>query len=378
MSEAKDSPAIVRAVTAGYVIGVLGGTLQPLLVGALIDGVGLDAGRAGLLGSIELVAVAIASFALAPRMGTLSRRHLCIAGALLAALGDGSAAFAVSFPALAVCRALAGIGAGTVLSISNAAVAACRNPERVFAQSTILGTIAFTVLLAILPPAITKFGHRGAFGAMALVALVLVPLLRGLSNEAAGPSTGGSRAPAGAALGIATMLGATLLFFGQSGVWAFAERMATTAGLGPEAIGGVLAASTLAGLGGAGLAGRIGSSRGRTWPLVGSIAATGASLLALVYAVEPIAFSAVLVVNGIAYLFMLPYVLGVAAALDVEGRWSAATIGAATVGAALGPGVAGPIVAGVGTLALGWVVFAASLLAAALVAPVGLHLDAAS
>lgn len=372
---ADDSATVVAAVCAGYTIGVLGGTLQPLLVGALIDDLHFEAIDAGLLGSIELAAAALAAFVLAPRMGTLSRRVACLAGGVLAVCGNGGSAIAGTFAALAACRFVAGIGAGTVLSISNGAVAGCRRPERVFALSTIAGTIALTALFALLPPVIARFAYRGAYGSMALVALALLPLLGWVPDVAVRDLDQKPATMAHAALGVATLLATALLFFGQSAVWTFAERLALNAHLSHELTGMVLAASTLAGLGGAALASRIGSAGGRTRPLVAGVVTNGASMLALAYAGSPLTYSAVIVVNGIAYLFMVPCLLAVAAALDAQGRWAAAGIGAATIGTALGPGIAGPIVAGAGYGALGWLAFAASVLAAAALTPVARSLD---
>ena len=56
----------------------------PLLIGSLIDGFGLDEVGAGILGSLELGGLAIASLLLAPRVDRMSRRHLAICGAIAA------------------------------------------------------------------------------------------------------------------------------------------------------------------------------------------------------------------------------------------------------------------------------------------------------
>ena len=116
MAQRDDPAGMVWAVTAAYTIGVLGGNMQPLLIGALIDGLHLDAGSAGLLGSIELAAVALASFVLAPRMGTISRRALSLMGAALAVCGYGGSVVTGTFAGLAVCRV--GIGVAVALVVS--------------------------------------------------------------------------------------------------------------------------------------------------------------------------------------------------------------------------------------------------------------------
>ncbi|MFQ5699136.1 MAG: hypothetical protein ACE5IL_12725 [Myxococcota bacterium] len=50
-----------------------------------------------------------------------------------------------------------------------------------------------------------------------------------------------------------------------------------------------------------------------------------------------------------------PFLMGAAAGLDRQGRWSAAAAGAMAIGAAVGPGLAGWLVEGWDYAALGWV-----------------------
>jgi predicted MFS family arabinose efflux permease len=374
-ADSTDPAGILWAVTASYTIGVLGGNMQPLLIGSLIDGLRMDAGTAGLLGSIELSAVALASFVLAPRMDTISRRVLIRVGAALATLGYISSALPESVASLAVCRVIAGVGAGMVLAIGNATVAACRHPERVFARTTIAGTILITVLLALLPLVIARFTYRGGYLGLGAITLVLAPFLWRIPDTVAGGQQHAEDGVTHYGLGIATLTAAGLLFFCQSALWAFSERIAILARLSHEQIGLALSGSTLAGLCGAALASWIGTRRGRTLPLITGILATGLTLLGLVHTGAPATYTGMLIANGIAYLFMVPYVFGTAAALDRQGRWGAATVGAATIGAAFGPGIAGPVIAAAGYTAMGWVVFIVSLLSAMAIAPVGLALD---
>lgn len=374
-TEPKDDTRILGAVTAAYTIGVLGGNMQPLVIGALIDSLGMDPGDAGTLGSIELAAVATAAFFLAPRMAAISRHALVLTGAALVACGYLGSAAVQSFLALAGWRIVAGIGAGMVLAIGNATVSAARRPDRVFAQMTAIGTVLITVVLALLPVGIRAFAYRGAYAGLGLIVLALLPLLLWIPQTATTAHARHAPAATPARWGTAAAAAAALLFFGQSAMWAFSERIALTAQLNQADIGFALSGSNLAGLCGAIAANWIGTGRGRSVPLVSGILATGVTLLALVYTRTPAEYWVVLVLNGIAYLFMVPYVMGTAAALDPQGRWAAATVGAATVGAALGPGIAGRVVATAGYTALGWMMFAGAVLSAAAVAPVGLRLD---
>ena len=374
-TERTEDLRILGAVTAAYTIGVLGGNLQPLVIGALIDSLGLDAADAGFLGSIELAAIAVASFVLAPRMAAIPRRALIVAGGVLAASGYICSALVQSFIALAVCRVVAGTGGGIVLAIGNAAVSGCQRPQRMFAQMIVVGTLLITGILAVLPAAVAAWGYHGAYAGMALVVGALLPLLLAIPDRAMVDQSHRAADSAHAALGIATAAAAVLLFFGQSAMWAFSERIAIAAQLTRAQISVALSGSTLAGLCGAVGANWIGLRYRRTSPLLAGILATGGTILALVYARGPVAYTTILVANGIAYLFMVPYVMGTAAALDPHGRWAAATVGAANVGAACGPGIAGKVIEAAGYTPMGWLIFAGALLSAAAVAPVSRALD---
>ncbi len=377
MRDETDSAALLAAVTAAYTIGVLGGNLQPLLIGALIDSLHMDASRAGLLGSIELAAVATASFIVAPRIGRVPRRSLILLGAAAAAAAYGASALPQSFAAFIPLRVLAGAGAGVVLAVGNATVSACRHPDRVFARMTLAGTVLITIVLALLPLLITRFAYRGGYIGMAVLCLLLLPLFAWIPDLPPAAEVHGDAPMSQAVLGAATLLSAALLFFNQSGVWAFSERLAVLAHLDHEQIGFALSFSTFAGLLGAGLAARVGTQAGRTLPLLVGVLTTGLTLVALVHVNTPRAYVAILTLNGIAYLFMVPYVFGTAAALDRQGRWAAATIGAATIGAALGPGIVGPVVQTYGYAGLGSIVLAFTCISAAAVAPVARALDRA-
>lgn len=376
-TERTDDLRILAAVTAAYTIGVLAGNLQPLVIGALIDSLGLDAADAGFLGSIELATIAAASFVLAPRMAAIPRRTLIVAGGALAAAGYICSAVARSFIALAVCRVIAGTGGGMVLAIGNAAVSGCQRPDRMFAQMIVAGTLLITGILAALPAAVAAWGYQGTYGGMAVVVGVLLPLLLWIPDRAMVEQAHGGTHAAHAALGMATAAAAVLLFFGQSAMWAFSERIAIAAELNRAQISVALSGSTLAGLCGAVGANWIGLRYRRTSPLLTGILATGGTILALVYTRGPVAYTTILVANGIAYLFMVPYVMGTAAALDPHGRWAAATVGAANVGAAFGPGIAGKVIAFAGYVPMGWLIFAGAILSAAAVAPVSRRLDRA-
>lgn len=377
-AQQRDAPEGSRgslvSIVAATGVGLGGSTAMPQLLGALIDGRGLEASAAGLLGSLELGMVAIASLLVAPRVGRTSRLGLALGGAALAALGHLASAAADSYALLAVARLVAGCGAGLALAAGNATVAAAADPDRLYARVSVLGGLAAAVLLLLLPYAIVPLGWRGGYLALGAVCLVLAPLLRGLP---AAPVTSTVRAPDAPhrLLGLGTLAALLLFSLGEGSVWSFTERIGAHTGLPLVAIGRVLGLATVVGLAGAALAAWLGTRAGRSTPLLVGVLGFAVSTFALGYVHTPTAYVVLLLGWSLSFFFALPYLMGTAAALDRRGGWTAAAAGIMTVGIGLGPAVGGTLLAVGGFAGLSWLVGGSCLAGLALVIPVTLILD---
>ena len=369
-----DPKGLLIAAVAASSAGLLGTNTLPLIVGALIDGLGLEPARAGALGSAELGAVALASLALAPRMAQLSRRTLALAGVLGVTVGYLASSFAGGFGSLLAARLVAGLGAGAALAAVNATLAGSDDPDALYARLTVLGGLVAACVLAALPFALGPWGHRGGFAALAAFALVCLPVTRRLPARAGGAAPSLAPLP-NRGLAALALLGLLLEASLNNALWSFSERIGLGAGTPPEAVGAVLGGATLAGLAGAGLAAALSTRLGRALPLVSGVAAATAARGAITQVETPVAFAALQVAWASAYLFTLPYVLGTLAALDRQGRWSAAAIAAITIGSAIGPGVAGGVVESAGVEGLGLVVVVGGSVVLALLGSVGRAID---
>ncbi len=372
----RDTAKLLFAVVGASAIGLAGTNALPLLLGALSEGLGLEPDAAGVVGSVELACVALASLSASTRVHRLSRRRLALVGGVLAVLGHLSSAFADQYAMLLAARALAGIGEGLALAAANAASAAAHDPERLFAKVAIVGGLGAAALLAVLPLASGGYGYRGGFGVLAGVCLASLPLLLWLPRPPGlGPLHFGTRERGHGARAAPVLIAAMVLAAGEGALWAFTERIGAAIGLSGPAIGGLLAATTAAGLIGAGVATWLGTRAGRVRPLALGLLGLAASTLAVSYASDTGLYAGGLLVWGLSFFFVTPYLLGTAAALDPSGRYVAASSGMTSIGIALGPALGGLVVASASNAALGWLVCACALLALALVAPVALSLD---
>jgi predicted MFS family arabinose efflux permease len=374
-SSRRDPGGLFTAALAAFTVALSSTNALPLIVGSLIDGMALGEDAAGLLGSLELGAMALGTLALAPGMDRISRRGLARVACLAAAAAHVASAFADGFVSVAALRTAAGLAEGGVLAAANAAVASSLDPDRLFARVTIGGGLAAALLLAALPPVIEWGEHRGAFLALGALSLACLPLLRWLPGAPAREERSGDGRAIQRGLALALLVGGFLLAAGEGAIWAFSERIGLRVGLSAEAIGIALGAATLVGLLGAAAAAWLGASRGRSAPIAVGVAVTGASCLALAYTLDPSAYVVLQLVFGVAYMFSLPYLMGAAAALDPMGRVAAGLGGISLVAAAAGPGAGGLLLTWGSYPMLGWVALVGALLAIVAILPAALALD---
>ena len=378
MSETRDPGTLLWAAAAATGVGLLGSNALPLLVGAVIDGIGFDVRQAGLLGSVEIGAMGLASLLLAPRVGSISRRGVALVSAAIVAGAHLASAFTEDFGSLMALRLVAGLSEGCIFATANAVIASSADPDRLYARVTVVGALAAAALFVALPHAIELWSQRGAFAALAAVALLCVPLL--LLLPASAPAGTHSEILGGGLLrgpASALLLAAFVLSVGEGAIWTFVERIGAGVGLDIDAIGLVLAATTVAGVSGAALAAWLGTRLGRTLPLLLGMSAVGLASVTLGYARGPGAYVAAELVYNTAYLFVAPFLLGTAAAIDTQGRVAAATGGIVLLGAGLGPGVGGVLVAWRAFPALAWFVVVCCAAAILIILPLTLALDRA-
>jgi predicted MFS family arabinose efflux permease len=375
VEERTGTARLLLAVVGASAVGLAGTNVLPLLLGALSEGLALGAGATGLIGSVELAAVAIASLAAATQVHRWSRRGLALVGAGIALLGHVVSALVGDYGSLLLARGLAGLGEGLALAAANAASAGAPDPERLFAQVALVGGLGAAVLLAALPFATEGYGYPGGFGVLAGVCIGSVPLILWLPRPPAGGAAARVLTVVAGTRSVRMLIAALTLAAGEGALWAFTERIGNGIGLGATAIGGLLAACTAAGLGGAALASALGTRLGRVGPLALGLLLLGLATIALGQARGAGLYTAGLLAWGLSFFFVTPYLLGTAAALDRRGRVVAASSGMTSIGVALGPALGGFVVASAGMPALGWLVCGCAMAALALTAPVALWLD---
>jgi MFS family permease len=146
-------------------------------------------------------------------------------------------------------------------------------------------------------------------------------------------------------------------------------------GLDLTDIGKVTALANFSGLLGSVVAAWLGTRRGRTAPLAFGVAATACAQWFLVNATSGVIYAVAQVGWGLAYYFTLPYIMGLAASLDRQGRWTVSVGAMLVLGAAIGPLVAGSAIESWGSRGFAWSLMACTAVSFASFTLVSVRID---
>ncbi|WP_418316105.1 MFS transporter [Piscinibacter sakaiensis] len=352
------------ALMVGHCAGMVDLVALPVWVGTLISRYGLDPQQAGLLATLFLAGAVVASLILAPRFHKLHGRTVASMGFAASALAFFSVSMVSDFASMAALHAVAGLAAGSALSVTHGTIARSERPHRMFAiVGMALGVFAI-VFLGATPPLIAATSgpvlfivFAGVMLVAALVSLAAFPVADAASTGQTAASLA-SRLPAAVWFGI---VGIGCMGLVQAMTFSFLERVGSDRGFGLAAITGVLVALGVVNLFPAGLAALLEKRlAARTVMLVGPVLQ---ALLVVVimnspafapYAAAASFFAAVMI-------FTHTFAFGLLARLDLSGRALAATPAMLMIGAAIGPILGGTLVkmTGYGSIGIAALVIAA-------------------
>jgi len=316
----------------------------PLWIGAIIDDLGFSAETAGTIAAVEFATVALASFAVAPRIHRFSVRKLCAIGLGLLIVANGTATLLESAGALTVCRAIAGIGKGLVISAAFGLAGRTAAPTRSFALLNGGYALLSAVTFFVVPFAITAKGAAGAF-AFLCVATILgacllpwIPVGRSEGHPAAKPSNEIRTSNAG---GFLALLALVVMIAGGSVIWTFIERLGLQTGLSLKEIGMILSAAALITLIGPTLAHILNTRVGYKLPVLLGMGVKTALALILGTVSSAVVFMAAVPLFNTSMLFTVPYLQALMSLADGRGRFAAAAGASMTLGASFGAYIGG-------------------------------------
>ncbi|MEU4260713.1 MFS transporter [Streptomyces argenteolus] len=360
---------LVAVFTAGY----LAAYLLPTVVGRLSTSLGLSSAQAGLVGSALLLSSASAGFALAGRVERYGSRSPARVGLVLAVLGYGCAALTASVPLVVAGVVAGGFGSGTATAVAAAGIAAERDPHR----TSSLGLLSVSATAGLLYLTVPHLGggHRLPFASVALVALLAWPA----TSRLGGPLPVGAATTVQGRLphrrsGLVLAGGMLVWSMAQNALWGVSSRIGVVqVGLSEVTVGAVFAAALGAGLLGVLGAGMLGARLGRAVPIGLGTVIIAMSIVLSSSADDLGAFATGEITWNAFYPVVLSYLIGLAASLDVRGRWAVLAGSASSVGVACGPVLGSVLSEQAGYAVMGLILGAATLLVAAPVTAVALH-----
>ena len=353
-----------------HVAGMLDMVALPVWIGTLMEFYHLSPVQAGVCVTLFLAGAVIASAATARLYKYVPHRLAVAAGFAVAAAAFGYLAtlsLAAATPlVLAGVHALAGLAAGTALSVTHGTIGGTENPHRLFGLVNVALGVFGVAFFAVAPNLIHARGGQVLFeifalgmGVAALIALAAFPTAAAVETQA-------NRAAAMPARAWLIIFVVICLTFNQSLIFSFVERIGDHKGFSHAQVGLVLVILGFVNLLPGGLAALL---QNRLSPVaVGMAGPVLQAVLALtmvnaasfpVYAVFAIPYVSIVI-------FTHTFLFGMLSRLDQSGRAVAATPAMMMSGSATGPAVGGAIVAAFGYEGLGYAAALVSLAAVAL------------
>lgn len=367
MNAKSESRSGTAALVIGHCAGLMDITALPIWVGIVLIGqLALDPQRAGFLLTLFLGSIVLSSLYVAPRLARLNRRRLApvayaVAGTAFASMPSLSGSYVL----LGSAHAVAGLAVGCGLSMVHGTMGNTVNPHRTAAIAFTTLSLVSILMMATLPPLVSKLGPNAFFYAMA--GIMFTAALAGLlafpasAREVGGLGLPLARLPARVWFGIAAV---SLLMVTHSMVFGFIERVGSWHGFTYSQITTVLVISGCVNLVPVALSGvleRHLSASGVViaGPLIQAVAAVAVTQLSG-YGVYIVATSILISIVTFTHVFAF----GVLARMDPSGRVVAATPVMVMVGSATGPLLGGVLAQHLGYGSLGWAALALGLLSA--------------
>ena len=315
----------------------------PLLIGLMINHLGLSEQQAGLVASSYFTTYLLASGSsflwvkrYLPRVAALFAYLVMGVGLSLAALVQSG------WLLVATSMALAGLGGGVLFSLGVDIIARGEQPDRNFGWLLVAQQLLAAIYLLMTPGwslSITMLCSALVSLALALTVILVTPRPQHPSTHHSPVSLNHSHWYL--ALALASLV---INFAGLSALWAFVERIGSDSGLDATELGRALSISMLAGLMGALVVTQVAGRYGRQAPLW--LAGCLFTLITFGYsrALEWLAFAVLTGCLSFAWNFVLAYQMAIVAGLDKSGTHSALIPAAQAGGAMLGPAIGGWLV----------------------------------
>jgi predicted MFS family arabinose efflux permease len=329
-------------------IGPLALAMMPVLMIGLAERFHWSEAESGLLATIELGALALASISGLYWQKRRNWRWLAIAATLVIVVANLAATRVSGFSGLACARLVAGAGSGILVALYFAYLPGTRNPDRIGSIATFAQVVSQVGGYYVSSWLLQQWGLNGLYVLIAIIAAMLLPFAKWIPNgsersvESAVDHRKDSKPTLGDRLpGIAGLLANAFFFAALTGLYAFlGEFGQNIARLSDEqTVHAIALAAALALLGP--VASYLISRRfGFLWPILGSAVGVMAVFVSLAHGgYGYVGFLVLISALLILWNFAQPYSWAIMVAVDE--RLTVAVPGAQFAGIAVGPAIIG-------------------------------------
>lgn len=361
------------ALMVAHCAGMVDLVALPVWIGTLMSRYGMAPQQAGMLVTLFLLGAVASSLFCAPRFQRLDKRAVATAGFAVSALAFLGLATTNEYAVMAGLHGLAGIAAGSALSVTHGTAGLSTNPHRMFALCGMALGVFAIVFLGTLPGIVAANGGMALFIALAVVMLVAACTSAAMFPRGGGYAGGAKRAgragraddvaaaptPVSSAVWFAA-LGIGCMGLVQAMMFSFLERIGAERGYTTAAVTGVLIALGFVNLFPAPLAALLEKRWSARLVVLAGPVLQAALALTIAYGGSFASYAGAGAVFAAVMIFTHTFAFGLVAQLEPGGRALSATPAMLMVGAAIGPVLGGTLVqqAGYGMLGTAAVVIA--------------------
>tara|TARA_B100001939_G_scaffold347068_1_gene367569 strand:- start:3948 stop:5189 length:1242 start_codon:yes stop_codon:yes gene_type:complete len=359
MSDQTRGPKLPKVNPDGYAASVILSFLatagffyiniMPALVTGLVDGLGFSNQQSGQIASANVYGAALGAFIVVFFVKRVPwRRAAVITLTALIAIDLISMVFS-SWVFLLVIRFLHGFVGGFLVGVSLSVIARSRFPDRTFGVLLVVQFGFGGLGVMTLPRLVPLYGYEVLF--MALLALscatfAMLPFLPDYPQKKTVPVIPGKGPIQHNGLLILTLCAIFLFQAANMGVAAYIIALGRQFGLETGFISSTLGAAAWIGMVGPVLVIVLGTWLGRFWPVLAAMMLTFFGTLMFHFSDIPVIFIVANCGTAITWAFVMPYLLGMCAALDQTGQTAALAGFFSKMGLASGPMAGAYIVAG--------------------------------
>lgn len=331
-----------------FLIGVIAPEVfivQPGFVQGLVEIIGFDDKGAGYTASAEMFGLAATTILMTFIAHQVNWRSVIFWSLLLMFVANLLCTITTDLSLFVVLRFIAGLGAGSLVSLSFAAIGLTSNPDRNFGFLIMWVLVYGALVLWAMPSAYELAGMNGVLWFFAIFPLTAMPFIRFM------PATGENVVQveedavnlSGSMKGLA--LFAMLAYFTAQGVvWAYLFLIGVSGGLTDQQVANGLMLSQFAGIAGAFLAAMLAHRFIRSVPLAIGIIGGAACLYFLVGNFSFLLFAIAVGIYNFFWNMSHPFLLGAMASFDRRGRVVVYAVAMQMIGLAIGPFLAASVI----------------------------------